>query len=351
MNHCYKKKSGFSLAEVLIASFLFVAVGLIAINVFVNVMKIQRRVSLENAIYEDARFLMERIAREVRRNTIDYEEYYNKQVEQKDFGEHYGCYASRFYNPGDPADFGVTCSNGVQPSNPACIVDKTSLDINTGQNPFAGNILSHKDAIAASAFCDKNFNNPIDPNCGDANQIPHQLQDQLYLIDSRGEEKTIFALKKNNIDGNGTLMLSMLQLKGEDTNNDNIMEKWKNCSNGNTYCCADGFSCTAKLESTLSANTIAELYNGFVPISPSRSQVTSLKFLIAPLEDPRKAFGENTPDIQQQPHVTIVLTLEPSGLALQNYSGDIPSITLQTTITSRVYNEVKSFFGENICTQ
>ena len=146
-------------------------------------------------------------------------------------------------------------------------------------------------------------------------------------------------------------MLSMLRLKGEDGNNDGIVEKWTDCANNNDYCCGEGFSCNTALENTLAASTMAELYNGFVPISPSRSNISSLKFLIAPLEDPRKAFAETTPDIQQQPHVTILLTIEPSVLALQNFSGDIPSITLQTTITSRVYNEVKSFWGEEICSQ
>lgn len=343
-------KNGFSLAEVLIASFIFVGVGLIAVTVFVNVMKIQRRVSLENAIYEDARFLMERLAREVRKNAVDYDEYYNKFVEGKDFGQHYGCYGSRFYNPGAPAQFGVVCSNGVQPNDPACIVDKTSLDINTGQNPYSGNNFVNKAGVSANAFCDKNLNNPLDPSCGDVNQAPHQLQDQLYLIDSKGEQKTFFSIKKTSINGQDIQMLSMLQLKGEDADHDGIVEKWTNCSNNNTYCCAAGFTCSKKLETSLAASTSVELYDGFVPISPSRSEV-SVQFLIAPLEDPRKAFAETTPDIQQQPHVTILLTLKPSVIALQNYSGDIPSVTLQTTITSRVYNEVKSFNGTGVCTQ
>ena len=73
---------------------------------------------------------------------------------------------------------------------------------------------------------------------------------------------------------------------------------------------------------------------------------------MSPLEDPYKAFGEvsTTEKIQQQPHVTIVMTVTPSGEALNNYGGEIPVLTLQTTVSTRIYNEVKSFQGQEACT-
>lgn len=77
---------------------------------------------------------------------------------------------------------------------------------------------------------------------------------------------------------------------------------------------------------------------------------------MAPLEDPRKAFAETDAalQIQQQAHVTIILTVQPSRNALTAYEGQTPKVTLQTTVTSRVYNEVKSYYnkvvvGEGVC--
>ena len=75
------KKKGFTLVEVILATSIFALVAIIGVIIFVNVTRIQRRIALENSLYEDGRFMMERLAREIRYNTIDYEEYYNKLVE------------------------------------------------------------------------------------------------------------------------------------------------------------------------------------------------------------------------------------------------------------------------------
>ncbi len=360
----FTSRFGFTLVEIILASSIFAVVGLIAITVFVNVIRIQQRVNLENAIYEDARFMMERIAREIRRNTVDYEEYYNKLVENQPYGHNFGCYASRFYHPGSAGfgvgtgDFGALCNDGT-PATPNCVIDKTTLDINTGTNPFEGNIFHVPfDPNQADAFCDQQFGGSVS-SCGN---LSESLQPELYLIDSRGTEKTIFALK--NITSNPSdFVLAMLRLDGEDNDKDGIRESWtrSTCVN-RTYCCAPGFSCPANpLDAFTASGNIGPLevsqtyqngtltYVGFVPISPSRTSIKSLRFLIAPLEDPRKAFGEDSGNIQQQPHVTVVMTVEPASSALKNYQGARPSITLQTTITSRVFNEVKSFSGAGIC--
>ena len=373
-------KKGFTLVEVLIAASIFTIVSLIAVTVFVNVLRIQRRVALENAIYEDARVMMERIAREVRENTVDYEEYYNKASDQdvafagltglntrNPYGNRYGCYSKRFYNPGTDGNhsgdnpFGALCSNGNTPENdPGCIINKNTLDINTGQNPYAGYVPSVDDLPEfANAFCDKNYTTGLnaDAQCGQGGDvINHNVQDQLYLINSTGNQKTMLAKKEIN-NSPSEHALSLLRLTGEDNDNDGIVETWgtptasdtaHQCSNGaNQFCCSTGFDCTSAttLEGTLTYS-VGNLYKGFVPISPTRTDVVSLKFFVAPLEDPRKAFAETiTADaIQQQPHVTIVLTVQPSEAARSGFTGDIPKVTIQTTVTSRVYNEVKSFY-------
>ncbi len=329
-----KKRASFTLTEVLLATSIFTIVGLIGITVFVSVIRTQRRVALENAIYEDTRFMMQRIAREIRQNTVDYEEYYNKALAKTNsYGTRYGCYASRFYNPGTgggpkPGGFGAYCNNGATPATPDCVIKKDTLDINTGQNPYLGNPYSNP-LDYADSFCDKKFGTACDSSL--------KPQNELYLINPQGKEKTLLARKLINDD---EYALSLLRLTGKDDDNDGIVENWKTCGDFNNLCCSSGFDCynLGSLESTLGKDYPNK---GFVPISPNRTNVKSLSFYIAPLEDPRKAFAES--DMQQQPHVTVILTVKPSKSVLQGYSGTPPEITLQSTITSRVDHEIRSF--------
>lgn len=373
------KRPAFTLAEVLIAASIFTIVSLIGVNVFINVIRIQRRVSLENAIYEDARVMMERIAREVRENTVDYEEYYNKAsdfdisfsalpglnlygIDQNPYGNRYGCYSKRFYNPGtdgpEQGKFGAYCNNGTSTpeSSPGCIVNKTTLDINTGQNPYAGYHTGLPSSLpdVANAMCDQNqiTDADADTNCSDASPN-HNEQAELYLINAKGNEKTILA-RKEIVSSGAEHALALLRLSGQDQDKDGVVEVWRDCdvgsAPGNSFCCSIGFSCsdpfaTSTLEGTLKYNS--NLYKGFVPISPTRTDVVALKFFVAPLEDPRKGFSETDPalGVQQQPHVTIVLTVKPAQSTLSGFtSGEVPVVTLQSTVTSRVYNEVRSYY-------
>jgi prepilin-type N-terminal cleavage/methylation domain-containing protein len=375
-----RKKRAFTLVEVIIAASIFTAISTLAAIIFINVLRAQRQISLENAIYEDSRFLMERISREIRQNTIDYDEYYNRVVEKNDdYGTGFGCYASRFYNPGSdgpgvnaatiPANsgskLGAYCSIPVKPatpqSSPGCTIDKGTLDINTGQNPFAGNTFGAGNNLqnSANAFCDKKFM-AASPDCtAPAEQLKLFNRDKLYLIDSSGRQKTILALK--NITTAGVVIekaLAMVKIIGKDISPaDGIYESWYKLQTGNNdFYCAPGYDCPvtpAHLDETLTnaLDTPANLYKGFVPISPLRTKVTDLRFYVSPLEDPRKAFAETTvtEGIMQQPHITVVLTVEPAESQLGVYTGTPPSITLQSTITSRVYNEIQSYDGVSRC--
>lgn len=373
-NRRLQRKKGFTLVEVIIASSIFTIVSLIGVTVFVNVTRIQKRISLENAMYEDGRFMMERLAREIRENTVDYEEYYNMLVEKTatpglHYGEEYGCYSTRFYNPGSPVGsnglqpggLGALCSSptpGVDPAlalNAGCVIDKRTLDINTGSNPFGGNKFtsSGNPPESANAFCDKHF--ASGSNCG--TDITLYGQNDLYLIDSKGKQKTIFALKK--IDTVPEYALGMLRIQGIDKNSNDIVDTWYDATlafSPAVFNCAPGFECPdppaiTSLEDTKIGTTPSTAYVGFVPMSPSRTNVKSLKFYVSPLEDPRKAFAETdaAQGIQQQPHVTIVMTLEPAASELAAFGGSVPTITIQNTVTSRVYNEVRSYEGTGNC--
>ncbi len=352
-----KGKKGFTLVEVIIASSIFSIVSLIGVGVFVNVTRIQRRIYLENAIYEDGRFLLERLSREVRQNTIDYEEYYNKLVEGNVYGEGHGCYATRFYNPGiggpgaNSSGLGAFCSvpaAGNPKTNPGCIIDKRTLDINTGQNPYIGTAAPDNTAGDANAFCDQKFT--TETGCSTTPSLFER--DELYLIDAKGKQKTIFVRKQYN--DTPEYSVAMVRLQGEDVNEDDIVEKWYDSSPD--YYCAPLYDCVpstefTSLESSKDGSIDGMLYKGFVPVSPMRTTITSLRFFVSPIEDPRKGFAETDPDlaVQQQPHVTIVMSLRPAAGELSGYAGDPPTVTLQATVSSRVYNEVKSNPGDGVC--
>jgi prepilin-type N-terminal cleavage/methylation domain-containing protein len=356
-----KGKKGFTLIEVLLASAIFSVVALIGALIFTDVARIQRKIYLESALYEDGRFLMERIARAIRQNAVDYDEYYNKAVKNAAFGQYFGCYATRFYNRGSDGMIGAKCSakpvGGNPVLNPGCVINKKTLDINTGRNPYMGIDGVTTDGKLANAFCDKKYY----PGSSCIIDAKLYKRDQLYLIDAKGQRKTFIALKKVTDMGGGVYenALSVLELQGLDTNKDGVTEKWYDSTKANYYClssydCAPAnFNLTGALEDTLDASGInaAKLWKGFVPISPLRSNVKSLRFYVSPLEDPRKAFAETDPAeaMLQQPHVTVIMTLEPTAAQIQGYGGTPPYLTLQTTVSSRVYNEVKSYTGTASC--
>ena len=370
-NWLNKAKKGLTLIELLVSIGLFSTVSILALTVFVNITRIQGRIALENAIYEDARFMMERITRAVRNNAIDYEEYFNKAIPPQDsskpanqYGDLYGCYAAQFYNPGkgsqgsysSAGELGALCTlSPAVPTNPIlyvgqdnCVVYKPSIDFNTGKFPYSG----ASSSAPSNAFCPATLISG--PTCSINNT---ETVKELYLIDKDGRTKTIFSKKAiKEFAPNFEYALALLKLNGKDVNNDGITEKWRNCGDPekDTFCCASGFNCTltaplSSLEDTLKYNA-GNLYLGFVPISPLRSNVTELRFTISPTEDPRKAFAEESTTITQ-PKVQIQLTVRPSQDQLNRYGNfaieDIPSITLQTTISTRVQSEVKSYLGSD----
>jgi type II secretory pathway pseudopilin PulG len=343
----WRNRESFTLVEMLIATMIFVIVGLMGVTIFVNVMRVQRRVTLENQIYEDARFMMERISREIRLNTVDYEEYFNVEVLGDYYGSNTGCYASTFYHPGTPNAFGAVCS--VAGTGGDCeVIDKNSLDVNTGQNPYSGADNGVEDTVDNNAFCVEYLPNiapgPASLDCvGDTSNV----KDRLYLINPQGNKKTLIARQRVNATPTNEYAVALARLRGRDEDQDGITEVWKANPGDTGYYCDSGFECPPTLDLVANLDDANNKYQGAVPFTPQRTTVTQLQFIVAPVEDPRKAFAETAVNegIQQQPHVTVIMTVEPAADQLIGYAGDPPSITLQTTITSRVYNEVKSYLG------
>ena len=242
-------------------------------------------------VYEESRIALERVVKEIRRGTIDYEEYFswNQIVGTTSYGANYGEYAAKFY---------------LSP---------------TGSVPTAANEVTR-------------YYENVGVNGGGEALNGTNLQGELYLITAEGNEKIIIKLE----DDGGEDRLKMLKLPGRDSDGDGQINDW------DIYNAGAGQSPDTFLD-------FCQTYTGtkcttyqFQKIQPDSITITSLKFFIAPLEDPRKDFAEFTNDIQQQPHVTILLTAEPSELYNRGIRGNLPTVTLQTTVAARAQNEVKS---------
>jgi len=347
-----RKRKGFTIAELLIAMTILAFVGMLSSIIFVNVTRYNKKLSLERTLYADARYIMSKVEREIQRNTIDYEEYYNKLVLNGQYSDNYGDYANMFYdygdpNPRDPENKGAVCKSIIDGSaaseGPPCdtdagyFLDKKTLDTNIGENPIG-------DPSSENAFCD----NPVD--CAKNNN----LQDELYLINADGSKKTMLGRERiNKVFEDDHFALSMVQMDGVDSTGDGKVDTW---------ICADGYNCIGQkvldpegevydaeesypraLDLSLAKAGYLDRYTDFVPISPIESNIVNLKFIVAPLEDPRKAFNERTDDIQIQPYVTVLLTVEPSADENEGYFGEIPPVTFQSIVSTRIYNEVESF--------
>lgn len=345
------RRKGFTLIEILIAVALFGIAGTIATVILSDVVKLEKRSEIHSTIYRDATVLMQQIVNEVKKGTVDYEEYFSIHVVQAEndnnggevfHGTNHGVYASRFYDPGltqndvpeatNPEHLGIECAYPQwETSLDECeIIYTPSFDTNTGQNPYRG---SDREAASANAFCDGNTG-----LCGDPGIV-----DELYLIDESGTRKTVIAA--HNFDG--VERVGIVRMTGIDFDQNGIVD---------IFSCDEGFDCEFLGEEGGPGGDIIPYLDGddeeislprkgtskaFVPLSPARAQVVDLTFIIRPLEDPYRAYAER--DMQQHPSVTIILTLGLSDSAAIDYPGDFAPITVQTTVSAGSRERIDSY--------
>jgi len=353
-------KKAFTLVEVLIAMSIFTLAAIISTNILANTITTQKKTSIQNAIYEDVRIIMQEITKEIQNGTIDYEEYFSSSVIQetttpKYYGINYGVYASRFYNPGkradgivdkNPQDLGYECS--IFDANGNCTVIFThSLDTNTGNFPYQG------DPSESNAFCqnvDGIYCNEIVDNT--------VTVDQLYIIDSAGKEKTILA--KQLIKGDD-YALGLMKMTGYDLDQNSIMD---------VFSCKEDFNCEddiTKIKNKIkypfiqeaggqnilrehnirlaSQTTLTQAFSvntsHFIPISPLRANIVDLKFIIRPLEDPFKAYNET--EMQTVPSVTVIMEVGLSKAEEEKYPGEFENFIVQSTIPVGTSQKINTY--------
>lgn len=372
----FSRKSAFTLPELLISISILATVAVIVSGSLIQSFRSNKKSNIEARIYSDAAFIIKKIANEVQKNVIDYDEYYNEYVlvpgipgnnqnPTAYYGQNFGRYYSSFFHPGDDEILGFDCNharNGGMPyaatdddlpaptrsdrrNTEDCVPLRKTLDRQTGSNPYMGKSNEETTGDEENAFC---ATPRITPNqalanvglcvqIGGANAV---AVSKLFLITPDATQKTILARERiGGANPNPKYALSILRMKGEDASGDTVID---------SFSCAHDFECvTSDCEAaTLPRNDAIELNppalnddicdtraNGFtkdfVPISPLTVSVSSINFVITPLEDPNYAFAENDQSLLAQ--VTINLTVEANKEEL-GAGVDFAPVTFSTTV-------------------
>lgn len=363
MEFIRKNTGGYTFIEVLVAISIFAFVLTITTTITVNFYNAQKKERIRNLVIEETQFLLNRIANLVRDNTIDYAEYF-AQSNKGDFdmsnddnflyGKFPKEYEWHFYyvEDCDVGDFFSDCTR-ENPNNFNEGYFDTFADNSQGET--TGNDDSSKHAIN---------------KLGAAGITDDHEQLELYLINADGTKKTILRRLDNKIDDDGDGDID------EDTKaTPNNQAYWTAGADGNIdggerlgilelealtdYHDADPLIDTGTPESPADPSDGILDFEGeqdnfqvneknyiqlddFIPISPRSISITDLRFFISPLDDPRKAFSETGADSQIQPHVTIIMTVQPGETLTRQLPGNTAkmAISIQTTITSRTLSNV-----------
>lgn len=336
-------RRAFTLPEVLIAVSIFTVVVSIAANLYVQSFRETRRANTQNQIYEDARFILQRIADEVKSGMIDYDEYYNQNVVLPlinasepaggpalgvdNFGQNFGRYYSAFFHTGSDNALGFGCNDGLSRNqrDATCTPLRRTIDKNTGANPYPGKNVP-LGTPWENAFCgEAEYSSTA--NDGDRNGICDTEQDtvsvpQLYLISADSSQKTIIAREQiGSVAGVGGVLtplyaLSMLRLRGVDTDRDGVFD---------SFVCAEGFSCRANGSGSDVVNVDDDPEKVVPPLAPCGGGSTG--------ELPRRDADGVYTDLQY-PDGTCEPDLDSDGLADDGFSKDfIPISPLRANVS------------------
>lgn len=337
--------SGFTLIEVLIATSIFSMIMIMVAQFYGNTFAGSRRAQAELQLYQSSRNAISLLADEMGHSTIDYQKYWERNEESS--------------VAGFTAENTIkTCDNPLQsiPPTPnpngvaALFIAKNYRFqcIDSEKNATVGLKNGRLDCSKDSDYDD----NPAYGQCPDAieagkaslwnSTIGNKWNGSasgsiLFLVDESGEERTWFRKNNNN-------QLEILRLHGYDTDNDDVRETWiceKNFEcNGSV---SDGTLTTGKKPTTID--------DGWLAITPATLSITTFDFIISPTKDPYKAFRND--NAQLQPHILLYFSAQPSDTILQKIGVKTPvtagqnppppQISLQTTITARVVNDLTVF--------
>jgi hypothetical protein len=356
----------FQLVEMIITITIFSTVAIMSTVMVNDTLKSSRRVQSQAFLYSEAQALMDQLTSVIARSGIDYEAYYSKNVLQDrgapldEWGWHtpnYGWYEQSFFNPGTggpgtdgPYDgvvgYHVSCPSDALLTFPDDCPDETAEqsqgDRNTGTHPFDPSDSPY--AFDPSFVSDPTFMNAMcESSTESCDTFDRYIQDDLILINDQGDERTVFTLECTDAACNDR-RLSKVQLSGTDTDQNGVVDEWE-CMG--KYTCnnvtgENGQRVPDPLDLTDTDSLLdSSLQNDFMPITPSVIDVTAFHVYVSPLEDPYLGVAET--GLQVQPFITLLITLTLSDEYGSNILGDVPSISLQRTISTGVYGSPDSY--------
>jgi prepilin-type N-terminal cleavage/methylation domain-containing protein len=324
-----RRARGFTLIELMLSLTILTLLAIFGGRIYLNYTDASRDLKAGNLVYEEARFLMERLVREVRQNGIDYEQYYNQNINiQIDpaggYADNYCTYSSFFYDNDNES------------------IGSRNLDLEDDIINIYG----------------------LEP------EAVRPIEAELYLINMAGDKRTVLTRVVKDVEGETIGKVAMLKMVGRDFGDDHINGRESyNLDAGHDFECIPddregdgkidswhcdaGYPCDTKFTTTSTSYFDCEGYthkivndpldadHSFVDLSPNALNIINLQFIVSPQDDPWKAYNMN--EVQIQPHVTIQMTAEANPKLVGAVTEKlIPSITLTSTVTTRNYNEINS---------
>lgn len=348
-----QKKSAFTLIESLIALTLFATAAVVTLTVFINGLASTKKTEAQLFLKDQAQAILNEVQVVAEQNTIDYEAYYarNGLGETGWETQNYGFYAQSFYNPGTdgwatgpysglPDYYGAACPSDSTLHYPEGCSSETpvysELDTNTGAHPFSG-----IDSLSASYADDPATMNAFCESGSECESLNYTVTNELIVVNGTGDRRTIVTRELLE-EGSSDYRLSKVVLSGSDSDADGVVDAWV-CTED--YTCSDTYSCGLDDCSIPSDGDLTDTDSAsgsdFMPFTPSTVNVEYFYVVIAPLEDPYRAFAEE--DSQIQPGITVFLTLSLSEDYPDRVIGEEPSLSVQRTFFTGVYQEIESY--------
>jgi hypothetical protein len=286
---------GFTLAELLTAVVVFVAITIMAVAVYINVFAANRKANADRIVIDETTYLVEKIVKDIRNGNIDYPGYYR--------------WARNSYDYTVVPDPDDTKQNYLEyeGQTPGYIAPDVP-----GNTPPMSAVTGVEDCTADSCT------------------PPNGVYPGLMILSSDGSTRTIFQLYENDRDGNPTT----------DKQGEIVMyrERLIEANDGNWYWIdadvkdeANGGSCDYTAPDLDSDCDVVENV-----ISSHRIDVTDFSFTISPARDPFLAYDDIS--VQQQPMIRLSVTAEPSVDFPAGPGSPIP-ISITTSISIRTYGE------------
>jgi len=279
MNAKHYNKSGLTLLELLISLSILASVGVLVTSVFVNIKNIETKSIVKKEIQEEVRNLMERMVQDIRNHSIDFRGYYVLNGPHVLLGENTRDDSNLSY-----MNLPTTFPSGGDVLNPA----PAFFDIDKRENIL---ILLSNDGKS---------------------RIKYMIADP----DGGGSKPNALMISKQTYSNFGTCH-DLPELAYDSSHS------WNTSVDDPDYCW--------QLDSDYPINPNF----GYLPISSPETNISELEFSFNVHKSPFKVYEEDK--VQYQPMITIKLTGR-----LANESsviGNVPELTIQTTVTSRNYIE------------